>query len=191
MAYAPSRRRTALAFGVSSLMVLAFCGLQKSFVALSPAGAASPRSEVRLPAGAGQQQTARAAPPSASVASWGIPAALALGAAVVLASQSRDQSSTTMYGKHDKKTFRGKQHAHSFGKYRMRKNKARRIQAIKNGTYDPENTPQRGQPEPEHTWDYDNIVDNPIYYAPDYLKEVMADYWDDVNEVMRKKWKDE
>ncbi|CAE7239890.1 tsf, partial [Symbiodinium sp. KB8] len=72
----------------------------------------------------------------------------------------------------------------------MRKNKARRIQAIKNGTYDPENTPQRGQPEPEHTWDYDNLVENPIYYAPDYLKEAMADYWDDVNEVMRKKWKE-
>lgn len=29
-----------------------------------------------------------------------------------------------------------------------------------------------------------------IYYAPDYFKEVLYDYWDDVNEKMRAKWKD-
>ena len=29
-----------------------------------------------------------------------------------------------------------------------------------------------------------------IYYAPDYFKEVLYDYWDDVNEKMREKWQD-
>ena len=29
-----------------------------------------------------------------------------------------------------------------------------------------------------------------IYYAPGYFKEVLYDYWDDVNEKMREKWQD-
>ena len=34
------------------------------------------------------------------------------------------------------------------------------------------------------------IVHSRIYYAPDYFKEVLYDYWDDVNEKMREKWQD-
>lgn len=29
-----------------------------------------------------------------------------------------------------------------------------------------------------------------IYYAPDYFKEILYDYWDDVNAKMREKWQD-
>ena len=61
---------------------------------------------------------------------------------------------------------------------------------IKNGTFDPEKVVQRGQPEPEHPWDTDNLLENPIYYSPDYVKEVMYQYWDEQNEAMRKKHKE-
>ena len=29
-----------------------------------------------------------------------------------------------------------------------------------------------------------------IYYVPDYFKEILYDYWDDVNAKMREKWQD-
>ena len=94
--------------------------------------------------------------------SWAATGLLAAGAAALAwRSQARDDSSTTMYGGHDKRTFRGKLHAHTFGKFRLRKGKKRRIKAIKNGTFDASKVVQRGQPEPEHPWDFDNLVENP------------------------------
>lgn len=94
--------------------------------------------------------------------SWAATGLLAAGAAALAwRSQARDDSSTTMYGGHDKRTFRGKLHAHTFGKFRLRKGKKRRIKAIKNGTFDASKVVQRGQPEPEHPWDLDNLIENP------------------------------
>ena len=191
---ATARSRMALALGVG--LALATAGsLQTCFSSPSDLGPlrkgheveVSYRTEAKLVEAASAAQTGTMQVP-------GVPRAAAWVAAAVLAgaacAASRGVSHVSMQAKHDKKTFRGKLHAHSFGKYRLRKNKARRIQAIKNGTYDPDTTVQNGQPEPEHSWDYDNLVENPIYYCPDYLKEVMSDYWDDVNEAMRKKWKE-
>ncbi|CAK9048845.1 unnamed protein product [Durusdinium trenchii] len=123
--------------------------------------------------------------------SWAATGLLAAGAAALAwRSQARDDSSTTMYGGHDKRTFRGKLHAHTFGKFRLRKGKKRRIKAIKNGTFDASKVVQRGQPEPEHPWDLDNLIENPLYYAPDYFTEVLYDYWGDVNDKMREKWQE-
>lgn len=177
-------------------MALALCvGLAAFSFLLQPCfSPPSPPGLRRVPVEVSYGTQATAAKTDFAMQVPGMPRATAWLAAVALAgaafSASRGVSHVSMQAKHDKKTFRGKLHAHSFGKYRLRKNKARRIQAIKNGTYDPDTTVQNGQPEPEHTWDYDNLVENPIYYCPDYLKEVMSDYWDDVNEAMRQKWKE-
>ena len=176
------RARTAMAlvFGISLAT-----RLRTGFLSASP-GPRRPASEVWIPDAPKLSSTTDMPPRSPHTASWAAAFALA-GAACA---GPRELRRLSMQSKHDKKTFRGKLHAHSFGKYRLRKNKARRIQAMKNGTFDPDTTMQQGQPEPEHSWDYDNLIENPIYYAPDYLKDAMKDYWDDVNEAMRQKWKD-
>jgi len=182
------RQATVLALA-ASFAVVAVYSLQPTFMVLSPSSPSALHPEVRLPVlQQGRPQMARAV--ATDSVSWAVPAFAVLAAGAVLASHLRDESRTTMYGKHDRKTFRGKLHAHTFGKYRLRKNKARRIQNIKNGTFDPDTVVQRGQPEPEHCWDDDNLMENPIYYAPDYYREAYYDYWDDVNEAMRKRWKD-
>ena len=175
MAYARSWSLTALVLGVG---IASTWSLQPCFTGPG----LGPASEVRMPHAKPAAPTLNARAPAS--AAW---AAVALaGAACAVPREVK----SAMQAKHDKKTFRGKLHAHSFGKYRLRKNKARRIQAIKNGTFDPDTVVQQGQPEPEHCWDSDNLMENPIYYAPDYLKEAMCDYWDDVNDAMRKKWKE-
>lgn len=140
------------------LAAAAVCGLQWSFVTVDArSNARSPVMQKGLP-----QMPRASVDTETSWSAWTATGVLAVGAALALKSQRRDDSSMTMFSKHDKRTFRGKQHAHTFGKYRLRKNKARRIQAIKNGTFDPEKVVQRGQPEPEHPWDLDNIIENPI-----------------------------
>lgn len=140
------------------LAAAAVCGLQWSFVTVDArSNARSPVMQKGLP-----QMPRASVDTETSWTAWTATGVLAVGAALALKSQRRDDSSMTMFSKHDKRTFRGKQHAHTFGKYRLRKNKARRIQAIKNGTFDPEKVVQRGQPEPEHPWDLDNIIENPI-----------------------------
>ena len=180
---ARSRNKMALVLGVGFGFTWS---LWPCFLSASP----GPASGVEILHGAPKLGAASATnvptmPLRTSAATW--VAALALAGAACAAPR---ELRSAMQAKHDKKTFRGKLHAHTFGKYRMRKNKARRIQAIKNGTFNPDTTVQQGQPEPEHCWDYDNLLENPIYYAPDYLKEAMYDYWDDVNGAMREKWKE-
>ena len=142
------------------LAAVAVCGLQRSFLTID----ARPNSRSQTPLmHQGLPQMPRASSLGTEWTSWAATGVLAVGAAALaLKSHRRDESSATMFSKHDKRTFRGKLHAHTFGKYRLRKNKARRIQAIKNGTFDPEKVVQTGQPEPEHPWDLDNILENPI-----------------------------
>lgn len=141
------------------LAAVALCGLQRSFLTLD----ARPNARSQTPViQQGLPQMPRATPLGSEWTSWAVTGVLAVGAAVALKSRHRDESSATMFGGHDKRTFRGKLHAHTFGKFRLRKNKARRIQAIKNGTFDPDKVVQHGQPEPEHPWDLDNILENPI-----------------------------
>ena len=137
-----------------ALAAVVLCGVQRSFAALPNARAPSQTPSPAMP------EMPRAASLSGEWSSWAATGVLAAGCAA-LALKCRDESSVTMFGGHDKRTFRGKLHAHTFGKYRLRKNKARRIKAIKNGTFDPENVVQRGQPEPEHPWDLDNTLENP------------------------------
>jgi len=43
----------------------------------------------------------------------------------------------------------------------------------------------------ERTRNLTRFFGNPrIYYAPDYFKEKVYDYWDDVNAKMREKWQE-
>jgi len=124
---------------------------------------------------------------SASPTAW-----LALGAVAGLALQSlsRHESLITMFGKHDRRTFRGKIHAHTFGKYRMRKTKARRLRAIRQGKFDPDKVVQRGQPEPEHSWDAWNIMANKLYShnRPQWFRDVWQRYYDGQVEAHREDW---
>jgi len=114
---------------------------------------------------------------------------LAFGAVVLAATISRDDSRVTMFGGHDRRTFRGKLHNASFGKYRMRKNKARRVRKIKNGTYDKSAVVQVGQPEPEHCWDIVNISQNPMHPWPQYFRDVWEAHYEEYVEMKRKNWK--
>ncbi|CAE8619764.1 unnamed protein product [Polarella glacialis] len=123
--------------------------------------------------------------------SWAFaPALLALGAAAAFALKSRDESRTTMFSKHDRRTFRGKLHGHTFGKYRLRKNKLRRIQGVRNGTIDLENIPQQGQPEPEHCWDIQNLLSNPMYYYPPLVRAAFQDIQEERFVIERANWKE-
>ncbi|CAJ1424944.1 unnamed protein product [Effrenium voratum] len=175
---------------LSAAIFAGFLGLQSSFLTIDSRPRETPVTPTPALRGPSFAQGPAAARDTAISWTTALPALLAVGAVVAMASRARDGTCTTMYGGHDKKTFRGKLHAHTFGKHRLRKNKARRIQQIKNGTFDPEKVVQRGQPEPEHPWDTDNLLENPIYYSPDYVKEVMYQYWDEQNEAMRKKHKE-
>eukprot|EP00443_Scrippsiella_acuminata_P114382 CAMPEP_0115759046 /NCGR_PEP_ID=MMETSP0272-20121206/99272_1 /TAXON_ID=71861 /ORGANISM="Scrippsiella trochoidea, Strain CCMP3099" /LENGTH=218 /DNA_ID=CAMNT_0003204649 /DNA_START=46 /DNA_END=698 /DNA_ORIENTATION=+ len=95
-------------------------------------------------------------------------AALALGALGALTSfGSRDESVATMFTKHDKKTRRGKIHRGTFGKARMRPEARKKLHDIRLGKRQPGqdfNLVQVGQPEPEHTWDLESYLYNPMYY---------------------------
>lgn len=126
-----------------------------------------------------------------SSTSYAAGAAAAVGAALVVAyaACSRDESLVRMFSRHDRRVFRGKQHNHTFGKFRLRKNKARRLRDIRNGTYDPDNTPQQGQPEPRHGWDGDIMLHNPMVYIPQYAKDVLQDAIDNAIENQRANWK--
>eukprot|EP00929_Paragymnodinium_shiwhaense_P021628 TRINITY_DN1405_c0_g1_i1.p1 TRINITY_DN1405_c0_g1~~TRINITY_DN1405_c0_g1_i1.p1 ORF type:complete len:222 (-),score=62.83 TRINITY_DN1405_c0_g1_i1:42-707(-) len=117
-------------------------------------------------------------------------AAAVVGAALVVACAAcnRDESLVQMFARHDRRTFRGKQHNHTFGKFRLRKNKWRRLRDIRTGEYDPENTPQRGQPEPRHCWDGDILLNNPMVYTPQYAKDVIQDCIDNAIENQRANW---
>eukprot|EP00434_Breviolum_minutum_P046745 symbB.v1.2.042871.t1/scaffold11375.1/size1301/1 len=175
------------------LAAAAVCGLQWSFVTVDArSNARSPVMQKGLP-----QMPRASVDTETSWSAWTATGVLAVGAALALKSQRRDDSSMTMFSKHDKRTFRGKQHAHTFGKYRLRKNKARRIQAIKNGTFDPEKVVQRGTSDirigrmiVKRSANERHCDVGWIYYAPDYFKEVLYDYWDDVNAKMREKWQE-
>merc|ERR1711972_1222729 len=97
-----------------------------------------------------------------------------MGALGVLAScGSRDESVTWVFTKHDRSTRRGKIHRASFGKMRMREGKRRRLKAIRLGLRQPGqdfNVKQVGQPEPEHVWDLENLLENPMYYYPEAVR---------------------
>eukprot|EP00418_Pyrodinium_bahamense_P098984 CAMPEP_0179044978 /NCGR_PEP_ID=MMETSP0796-20121207/17944_1 /TAXON_ID=73915 /ORGANISM="Pyrodinium bahamense, Strain pbaha01" /LENGTH=965 /DNA_ID=CAMNT_0020741377 /DNA_START=72 /DNA_END=2969 /DNA_ORIENTATION=- len=127
--------------------------------------------------------------------SVGVPpgvALLALGAAAALALQNstRSESLVTMFGKHDPRTFRGKLHGHKFGKYRMRKTKARRLRAIRQGTFDPAKVVQRGQPEPEHSWDAPNLLANPLYTGnlPQWFRDIYDAAYEAQRDAIREDW---
>mmetsp|Transcript_119630 Transcript_119630/g.267253 ORF Transcript_119630/g.267253 Transcript_119630/m.267253 type:complete len:740 (-) Transcript_119630:73-2292(-) len=111
-----------------------------------------------------------------------------LGIAAVASRSPRDESRTTAFGKHDRRTFRGKQHAHSFGRHRLRKTKARRLSKILAGTFDPEAVVQRGQPEPEHVWDAPNILTNRWFFIPQYGRDAFADCYESYLESERSIW---
>jgi len=117
-------------------------------------------------------------------------AMLAIGAAAaLLASGLRDESRAAMASGHDRRTFRGKLHAHSFGKYRLRKNKDRRLKKIRDGEIDLENVVQHGQPEPEHVWDMDNVLENRMFYVPDFARDAYAAVHEESLEAQRAEWK--
>jgi len=104
---------------------------------------------------------------------------------VTVAQGTRDASPLTMYSRHDRRTFRGKQHGHTFGKYRLRKEKKRKLKMIRNGTY----VKGRSFPEPEHNWDMDNILKNKMYYLPQNVKDTLEDFLEARYEIERKEWK--
>eukprot|EP00930_Biecheleria_cincta_P045559 TRINITY_DN313_c0_g1_i1.p1 TRINITY_DN313_c0_g1~~TRINITY_DN313_c0_g1_i1.p1 ORF type:complete len:757 (-),score=226.83 TRINITY_DN313_c0_g1_i1:44-2314(-) len=122
--------------------------------------------------------------------SWAAPAfgLLGVGAALALTVHSRDESRTAMQGKHDRRTFRGKLHAHTFGKCRMRPEKARLIRMIKNGLYDP--TKAVTGPDPDRPWDYDNLLENPMYYVQDPIRNAYIEHRDERWAYKRKHWKE-
>jgi len=136
------------------------------------------------------QAQARGAPSGAASGACGkswAGALLILGAATAL--QSRDESRATMHGSHDRRTFRGKLHRGSYGKVRIRKNKMRRIQAIKAGTFDPDAVVQRGQPEPEHVFDIPNLLNNPLVHYKPHVREELEEKFEREKEEYRANWK--
>jgi len=175
--------------GIGGIAALAQQGLPHAFL--------TPQAPQQVPqlhvqgetvAGPSAAQNAR---PGAAESSWAAPAfgLLGVGAAVALAAHSRDESRTTMFSKHDRRTFRGKKHAHTFGKYRLRPEKLRKIRLIKNGKYDPANAVQYGQPEPDHPWDLDNMMENPMYTCPQYMRDAYGEYRDQIWDLKRKNYK--
>eukprot|EP00440_Ansanella_granifera_P033010 gb/GFBE01035813.1/.p1 GENE.gb/GFBE01035813.1/~~gb/GFBE01035813.1/.p1 ORF type:complete len:204 (+),score=34.90 gb/GFBE01035813.1/:1-612(+) len=177
------------------MAVQRLCCLVLALAAQCQGFVVSPQVTSRLspPADATRQAAAtRCAGARHSAGSWTSAqvAVLAMGAAVACAVRRSQASRTTMFSKHDRRTFRGKLHGHTFGKYRLRNNKARRIQKIKNGTFDPSAVVQQGQPEPEHVWDRDNLLENPLYYIPQYARDVHSDWLEDIVEAKRKRWKE-
>ncbi|CAK9048846.1 unnamed protein product [Durusdinium trenchii] len=133
------------------LAAVAIGSLHRSFLCIDarvqPPRAQTPATLQELP------QMPRASTLGTEWSSWAATGLLAAGAAALAwRSQARDDSSTTMYGGHDKRTFRGKLHAHTFGKFRLRKGKKRRIKAIKNGTFDASKVVQRGDMEKAMEW---------------------------------------
>jgi len=134
---------------------------------------------------AGTRARSGAQMPSAATA-----AVLAAGAAAVLVAASlRDGSRTAMASGHDKRTFRGKLHNASFGKYRLRKTKERRLRNVRTGDIDLEAVPQQGQPEPEHAWDMSNVLDNRLFYIPEFAREAYEAVNEDYVEAQRAEWK--
>ena len=141
------------------LLALSLIAVQRAFLSID---AANPRPRPQTPSlrqGPQMRASALGAEWSSLAAASG--AALAAGAVLALRSRSREDSSTTMFGGHDRKTFRGKLHAGSFGKHRLRPEKRRKIKLIKNGTYDPSRFRAKGALEPEHPWDMENLMKNP------------------------------
>jgi len=122
------------------------------------------------------------------------PALLAFSSVLALAlvvAGSRSRSLVTMFGKHDHRTFRGKLFGHKFGKYRMKKQAARRLKKMRNGTFDPAEVVQTGQPEPLHGWDTPTIFKNQLWYQG--RQQALLDAYEveieRQREFYRKNWK--
>mmetsp|Transcript_37650 Transcript_37650/g.60722 ORF Transcript_37650/g.60722 Transcript_37650/m.60722 type:complete len:247 (+) Transcript_37650:3-743(+) len=184
-------------FSALALVALAV-GWQRSFLGGGPTG---PRPFLSTPPLAQGERCERSHVPPEAVARVSAPRGFsnadlgtllfAVGvAAVVARSMPREDSCTTMFSKHDRRTFRGKLHGHTFGKYRLRKNKERRIQAVRNGDFDPATVQQQGQPEPEHCWDIQNLLENPMYYYPPLVRAAFQDIQDEAYEIQRGMWKE-
>eukprot|EP00929_Paragymnodinium_shiwhaense_P021629 TRINITY_DN1405_c0_g1_i2.p1 TRINITY_DN1405_c0_g1~~TRINITY_DN1405_c0_g1_i2.p1 ORF type:complete len:225 (-),score=77.87 TRINITY_DN1405_c0_g1_i2:192-866(-) len=175
-----------------ALVLLGRCGAPSlgftAYPALSSKAAGLERASGRQ--AASLLDSAGASPAGSAASSSYAAGAAAVGVALVAAfvACGRDESLVQMFARHDRRTFRGKQHNHTFGKFRLRKNKWRRLRDIRTGEYDPENIPQRGQPEPRHCWDGDILLNNPMVYTPQYAKDVIQDCIDNAIDNQRANW---
>jgi len=121
---------------------------------------------------------------------WASPAgaALAVGAAAVVAAKLRDGSLVSMFGRNDTRTRKGKGKRRTWGRCRLHPCKANEMreawQRLQNGIPEPDN------PEPMNCWDTASLLDNPMTTANDIERKVHEDIREKEFAMARKNWKE-